>query len=127
MKRLNSWFRKGCDVKPGIIDSDGVLRIPVDWNALTFAEVVELEFLGDAGRRKEKSAIQRAFRASSHHGLLNYGRECWLRYTGVPVVLSPTRTLHRLWGNFRFGGNPPRTRKVGFPPAVILFGSSEHR
>jgi hypothetical protein len=33
---------KGCDVKPGIIDSEGGLRIPVDWNALTFGEVIEL-------------------------------------------------------------------------------------
>jgi hypothetical protein len=33
---------KGCDVKPGIIGSDGVLRIPVDWNAIAFGEVREL-------------------------------------------------------------------------------------
>jgi hypothetical protein len=33
---------KGCDVRPGIVGSDGVLRIQVDWNALTYAEVIEL-------------------------------------------------------------------------------------
>jgi hypothetical protein len=29
----------------------------------------------------------------------------------VPVGLSPTRTLHRFWGNFRLGGDPPATRE----------------
>jgi hypothetical protein len=33
---------KGCDVRQASIGSDGVLRIPVDWNALTFGEVIEL-------------------------------------------------------------------------------------
>ena len=33
---------KGYDVKPAAVGSDGLLRIPVDWNALTFGEVIEL-------------------------------------------------------------------------------------
>jgi hypothetical protein len=30
---------------------------------------------------------------------------------GALGVLSPTRTLHRFWGNFRVGGDPPATRE----------------
>jgi hypothetical protein len=32
----------GCDVRPGFVGGDKVLRIPVDLTALTYAEVIEL-------------------------------------------------------------------------------------
>jgi len=29
----------------------------------------------------------------------------------IPVISSPTRTLHPFWGNFRVGGDSPETSK----------------